>query len=323
MKKYSIKNRDLEVALLSYGATVQSLKFRGVDVALGFDTLEEYQADGNYLGSTVGRNANRIPGAKFTLNGKEYRLSQNNGDGHHHGGFLGLSKKEWAIAHHSEDAITFQIALADGEEGYPGNMEISVTYALADAGLEISYRAQSDADTVFNPTNHTYFNLSGCGAPTIEDHLLWIDADAFTPLNETLDTTGEIRPVEGTPFDFRIAHPIGARIREEDEQIRLAHGYDQNFCLNGEGYRRVASAYSPISGIRMDCYTDRPGLHLYTATGLETKSGKTGPFSPGMAFCLETQCYPCAILHPHFPSPVLRAGEIFESTTAYHFMLEK
>lgn len=322
MNKYVIKNEFLEAAILPYGATLQSLLFAGVDVAVGYDTEEEYRQGGNYIGATVGRNANRIAGARFILNGREYALSQNQPDGgHHHGGFCGLDKKEWRVLEHRPDALRLGVSLADGEEGYPGGMEITVTYALEGAALNIIYEAVSDRDTVFNPTNHTYFNLEGIGSQSAMDHRLWINADCFTPVNATLDPIGEIRALDGSPLDFREERRIGDRIDGEDEQLKLAFGYDQNYCIKGEGFRHAATLYAPQSGIRMECHTDRPGMHLYTANFFADLQGKGGiALKDRMAVCLETQCYPAAIHHPAFPSPILKAGEPFYSITSYRFV---
>ncbi len=318
MNKYIIKDQDLEAAILPYGAAVQSLKFKGIDVALGYETLEEYKKYPDYMGATVGRVANRIRSASFILNGKNYALSVNQPDGgHHHGGITGLDKKTWAVAAQSPNSITLQTTLADGEEGYPGKMEIAVEYALKENALQITYRAKSDKDTLFSPTNHTYFNLDGGGS--VEDHLLQIHASFYTPVTPSLDPTGEILSVEGSPLDFRKEKPIGLQIEDPAEQMRRAEGYDHNFCLDGEGFRLAAVARSPKSGIRMECFTDRPGLHLYTANGLFAQTSKIGPLGPRMAFCLETQGYPNAANHPQFPSVALKAGEEFESVTRYRF----
>ncbi len=317
MKSYIIKDQDLEVTILPYGATVQSIRFLGKEMALHYEDIEDYIENPEYLGTTVGRVTNRIRSASFEWGGKVYRLSCNQPDGgHHHGGRTGLSKLEWLVRDYSESAITLAACPADGEDGYPGNLEVLVEYALRQNTLEITYRAKCDRDTPFSPTNHTYFNLES-GGP-IGGHRLWIDADGFTPVNETLDATGEIRSLSGSGLDFRTEKPLEQDIDAEEEQIRLAGGFDHNYCLNGTGYRKVASLYAPQSGIRMDCFTDRPCLQIYTANGLDH-----GNLTPRTAICLETQGYPNAVNFPQFPSIILKAGERFESKTGYRFKVEE
>lgn len=319
MEKYVIKNQLLEAVILPYGATLQSLIYRDTDVAMGFDTEEQYRAHDAYIGATVGRNANRIKGASFILNEEKYELSVNQPDGgHHHGGFCGLDKKVWKVLKHSESSLTLGVSLKDGEEGYPGNMEITVTYSVDANALNITYYATTDRDTVFNPTNHTYFNLDGIGSDSVAGHFLTVFADEFTPIDESLDTTGEIRAVEGTKLDLRKGAFLGSRWDSYEEQLRLAGGLDHNYCLRGEGFRHAATLIGG-SDFWMECHTDRPGIHIYTANFFDG-TGKGGyPLTPRKAVCLETQCYPGAILHNNFPSPVLKAGEEFHSVTSYRF----
>lgn len=317
MKKYVIEDQDLKVTLLDYGAAVHSIRFGTTEVALTHGELEDYIQNPDYLGVTVGRVANRNRTASFILNGKEYRLSSNQPDGgHHHGGAMGLSKRLWQVAAQSPSSITFATHLPDGEDGYPGNLEVAVEYALCQNTLQITYRARCDQDTPFSPTNHTYFNLAGGG--NIEGHTLWIDADRFTPVNQTLDAIGEVRSVEGSALDFRTEKPLGRDIGAEEDQLLFAEGYDHNYCLCGEGYRKAAALYCPQSGIRMECFTDRPCLQIYTANGLNYKGLK-----PRTAICLETQGYPNAVNFPQFPSIILKAGEEFRSVTGYQFKKKK
>lgn len=322
MKKITLSQGDLKVAVLTYGATLQSICYRGVDVALGYDTVEEYQKYDAYLGATVGRYANRIAEGKFTLNGAEYDVGCNEaGRGHLHGGKVGLDKKVWAIKEQQENRLVLTTSLTDGEEGYPGNMEIAVTFTVEEDTLRIVYDATADQDTVFNPTNHCYFNLNGGGS--IENHWLTVCADAFLPINEKMLPTGEIRPVAGTPFDFTTPKEIGKEIDAEEEQVRLGGGYDHTFILRGEGCRPAAKAESPKSGIIMECYTDLPGMQLYTGNFLNQPTGKWGAIGKRQGFCFETQFFPDSPNHPEFPSCTLKAGEPFHSVTVYRFEQKK
>ncbi len=321
MRKITLSQGNLTVTVLTYGATLQSIRFRGIDVALGYDTVEEYQQYGAYLGATVGRYANRIADGKFTLNGVEYDVGCNEkGRGHIHGGRIGLDKKIWTVREESETAVTLETALADGEEGYPGNMKVAVTFEVCDDTLRIIYDAISDADTVFNPTNHCYFNLNGSGS--IEDHKLVIFADSYLPVNEKMIPTGEVRSVKGTPFDFTAYKRVGQEIDADDEQIRLGGGYDHTFVLN-EGSGMKAKVEGDATGFIMACYTDMPGLQLYTGNFLDQPTGKKGPIGKREGFCLETQFFPDTPNRPAFPSCVLKAGESFRSVTAFEFWEKK
>lgn len=310
-EKYTVSQGDLSVSVLTYGATVQAVRYRGAEMVLGYDTLEEYQTLPGCLGATVGRYANRIAKGKFTLNGKEYDVGCNEeGRGHLHGGRIGMHMKMWQAEAAGKNALRFTHTLEDGEEGYPGKMEIAVLFTVENDALRITYEAVSDKDTVFNPTNHAYFNL---GSSSAEDHLLTIEADHFTPVDELLIPTGELRAVQGTPFDFTAEKLIGREIETEEEQLRIGGGYDHNFVLRGEGLRLAVTAVSPESGVTMECHTDMPGVQLYTGNFLEA------PFEKRQGFCLETQFYPDSPNQPGFPSVTLRAGERFFSVTEYRF----
>ncbi len=310
-EKYTVSQGDLAVSVLTYGATVQSICYRGVERTLGYHTLEEYQTLGGCLGATVGRYANRIAAGKFTLNGKEYDVGCNEaGRGHLHGGKIGMHMKMWQAEAVDDHTLRMRHTLEDGEEGYPGKMEIAVLFTVEQDALKITYQAVSDRDTVFNPTNHAYFNL---GSPSAEEHLLRVEADHYTPVDELLIPTGELRPVAGTPFDFTAEKPIGKEIDAADEQLAIGGGYDHNFAVRGSGLRLAATAFSPESGVGMECYTDMPGVQLYTGNFLEP------PFRKRQGFCLETQFYPDSPNHPAFPSAALRAGERFMSVTEYRF----
>lgn len=320
-EKYTIRGAaDLSVSVLTYGATVQAVHYKGVDVVLGYNSLKDYQKMGGYLGATVGRCANRIAGGKFTLNGVEYNVGCNEeGRGHLHGGKIGLDKKIWRAEPLSGSALRLTTVLADGEEGYPGELRVSVLFEVKENALRITYEALCDRDTVFNPTNHSYFNLNGQNGAPITNHLLEIYANAYTPVDDFLIPTGELRPLKGTAFDFTAAKPIGRDIDAEDPQIRLGGGYDHNFCLRGEGFRLAAAATSPVTGFRMECFTDRPGLQVYTGNYLENPVGKSGAIGKRQGFCFETQAYPDAPNHPAFPSATLPAGKPFRSVTEYRF----
>ncbi len=317
---YTIKNGDLEVSILTFGATLQSIRYQGVDVALGYNTLEEYQTNDGYLGATVGRYANRIAGGKFSLGGAEYDVGCNEeGRGHLHGGKVGLSHKFWNAEVAGENAVRMTNLMADGEEGYPGNMAVAVTFEVEADTLRLIYEAKSDADTVYNPTNHCYFNLNGeTGAPIL-NHIMEVKASAMTPVDAVLIPTGELRAVEGTPFDFTVAKPIGQDIEKEDDQLALGAGYDHNFCVDGEGLRDAAILQSPDTGIKMVCRTDLPGVQIYTGNCTGDRAGKNGPIGKHSGVCLETQFYPDSPNQPAFPSCTLKAGEEFKSVTEYCF----
>ncbi len=318
--EYVVGNGELEVSLLDYGATIHAIRFAGRDLCLGFDDLDGYKTCTSYQGATVGRYANRIAAGKFTLDGVQYDVGRNEaGRGHLHGGKAGLNTKIWRAEPLEElPGVRFSTTLADGEEGYPGNMDISVAFSLEGGSLKISYDAVSDKDTVFNPTNHTYFRLGGENILSTE---LRIFAEYITPVDELLIPTGELLPVAGTPFDFTSAKPIGRDIDDPHPQIATCHGYDHNFVLGmTRSPRHAVSAYCPESGISLDCFTDMPGIQLYTSGGLSEKSGKGGvPLSKYAGFCLETQYFPDSPNRPEFPSATLRAGERFASETLYRF----
>lgn len=314
----------LAASLLTYGATLQALTFGGRDVVLGYDTLDEYRTHESYQGATVGRYANRIAGGRFVLGGVAYDVGCNEGGrGHLHGGREGFDKKLWdaeTLEDRGEPSVRFSYTAADGEEGYPGQLEVAVTFTVTrDNALRIRYEASSERDTVLNLTNHAYFNLNGYDGGDVLDTSLRIEADAYTPVDERLIPTGERRPVADTPFDFRQAKPIGRDSGAADDQLALGGGYDHNFVL-GDGFKRAVTATAPRSGIRLECWTDQPGVQLYTANGLDVPAGKGGiALYRHQGFCLETQHFPDSPNHPDFPSTMLRAGELFESVTEYRF----
>lgn len=313
--------RGTRAAVLDYGATLQSLLFQGTDVVLGFDDMVGYETQDAYVGAVIGRVANRIGGGRFHLNGKEYKLYVNNAPNHLHGGKAGFDKKIWRTEPR-EDGLHLFLTSPDGEEGYPGRLDVEVRYALDEEdGLEISYFAKTDCDTLVNLTNHAYFNLNGHDAGTLDGQEVQIFADSFTENDENCLPTGRILPVEGTPMDFREMRPILEQINEPDMQLENGNGYDHNWALDGEGFWECARAHSRRSGITMRVFTDQPGMQFYTANFLKPeREGKGGArYAPRAAFCMETQCFPDAVRHENFPSPILRAGERYERRTVYRF----
>lgn len=290
------------------------------DICLGFDSMESYANDNASLGAVVGRVANRIKDGVFSLNGKTYQLAVNNGTNHLHGGLIGYGSKAWE-AKIKDDKLIMTLYSRDGEEGYPGNLTLSVTYGWSeDNELSILYEASTDADTLFNVTSHGYFNLNGEGSGDILSHELFIDADQITELDDSQAPTGVFLPVDGTPFDFRTMHTIGKLMPSDHEQLQKFGTYDHNFVINGTGLREAAVLQSRESGIRMTCFTDQPGLQLYVANQPIDFAGKDGKtYERHTSVCLETQHFPDAINHENFPSIVLTPEAPFRSKTLYHF----
>lgn len=291
-----------------------------IDVCLGLNGCEEYLKDDASLGAVVGRCANRIANGVFTLNGQTYQLAINNGPNHLHGGPTGFATRVWN-AKISGDKVIFSRFSPDGEENYPGNLNVSVTYGWSeDNELSIAYEATTDQDTVFSVTSHGYFNLSGQGSDTVLDHELHIDADQMTESDPYQCPTGKLLSVENTPFDFRKFKTIGQDFENSDPQFTICGTYDHNLLLNGSGLREAAILQSPVSGIRMTCFTDQPGIQVYVPNYVLHQKGKNNIDYPAFSsVCLETQHYPDSIHHPEFPSVVLKADETFKSKTLYHF----
>lgn len=313
------------VEILNFGCrlvkiVVPNRKGEMTDVCLGFDTSESYEQDNASLGAVVGRVANRIKDGHFSLNGKEYQLAINNGSNHLHGGIVGYGSKCWDAAV-KDDKLVLTMRSADGEEGYPGNLVLTVTYGWSeDNELSILYEATTDTDTLLNVTSHGYFNLNGEGSSEVLSHELFIDADMITELDDTQAPTGKLIPVEGTPFDFRTLHTIGKFLSSDHEQLQKFGTYDHNFVINGTGLREAAVLQSKESGIRMTCFTDQPGIQLYVANGANPLPGKGGKiYERHTSVCLETQHFPDAVNHENFPSIVLTPHEPFRSKTLYHF----
>jgi aldose 1-epimerase len=325
--RFVLTNGRVEVDLMSYGAAIISVRApdrdgRIEDVVLGFDTLDDYLTRSRFFGTIVGRVGNRIARGRFTLDGVEYRLAVNNGANHLHGGNRGFDKVLWRTEPFERDGATgiaFSYTSVDGEEGYPGMLEASVTCTLTPGNeLVLRYQATCDKPTPVNLTNHSYFNLAGRGHGDILRHQLMLDADRYTPVDETMIPTGEIAGVEGTPFDFRTPTAIGARIDGADQQLRRGNGYDHNFVLNGApgALNLAALVVEPESGRTLQVSTTEPGVQFYSGNNLDFE--RNG-FERRGAFCLETQHFPDSPNQPQFPSTTLRPGRTYESTTVFIF----
>ncbi len=330
---HTLQCGDLSCQIITFGGSLQSLRVpdrtgKPVDVLLGFDALEPYRTHGKSLGALVGRYANRIGGAAFTLNGTVYTLAaNNNGVNHLHGGRVGFNQRVWTVEDAGADRLTLSLFSPDGEEGYPGNLTVRAAYLLTEEGLTIEYRAVCDRDTVCSLTNHAYFNLSGHDSGPVLDQTIQLLADFYTPTDPLSIPTGEIAPVEGTPMDLRQPTPIGARIDEDFPQLLQAGGYDHNWIPNGEPgtLRPIARAASAATGITMEVLSTLPGVQFYTGNYLDgCPAGKGGAaYANRWGFCLETQFYPDSPNHANFPSCVLRAGEELRHTAAFRFTTEQ
>ncbi len=322
----------LQTQILDYGAIVASLRVpdregRLADVVLGFDRLEPYIASSPYFGAVVGRYANRIAGGRFVLDDTEYRLAANNGPNHLHGGVLGFDKVRWqseAFVTDVSEGVVLRHVSPDGDEGYPGNVSAKVVYTLtSDGELAVEFKATTDKATPINLSQHSYFNLAGNG--DIGGHLLTLGASRYTPVDANLIPTGEVVSVAGTPFDFREATPIGRHIDADDEQIRRGGGYDHNFVLDRDtaGLSRAARVVEPQSGRVLEVYTTEPGLQFYSGNALDGAAiGRAGePYARRSGFCLETQHFPDSPNQAHFPSTILRPGQVYRSRTVFRFAL--
>lgn len=326
---YTLTNeRGLEVSIITYGGAITSLKTPDRDgnfddIVLGYETLAEYTSNPRYFGALIGRHANRIAAGKFSLNGSNYHLPQNNGVNHLHGGFNGFDKRVWN-AHDEGEVLHLSYFSKDGEENYPGNLSAEVDYRLLDDELRIDYRATTDRDTLVNLTNHSYFNLRGEG--TILDHQLTLNADTFTPVSKDLIPTGEIRSVDETPMDFRKGKAIGAQIIDAYDQLGFTGGYDHNFVVNDyDGSLRSAGRlYESSTGRVLEVLTTQPGMQFYSGNFLDgSLVGRSGMVYVKYAgLCLEPQHFPDAPNHSSFPSTVLRPGEEYKQTTVFRFSAE-
>jgi aldose 1-epimerase len=334
---YTLTNTGgMEVAITNYGGVVVSIKApdrsgKFADVVLGFDTFDAYLNNTPFFGVLVGRYGNRIAKARFTLDGHEYHLAANDNGNTLHGGLKGFDKRLWNakdVSTKEVPALELTYLSKDGEEGFPGNLSVTVTYSLTPKNeLKIDYAATTDKDTVLNLTNHSYFNLAGQGEGDILSHLMMINGDRFTPVDATLIPTGELKSVAGTPLDFRKPTAIGARIDADDQQIKFGRGYDHNFVLNRKGGELILAARvtEPSSGRVLEVLTTQPGLQFYTGNFLDgTIHGKVGKVYPRRsAFCMETQRFPDSPNQPQFPTTVLKPGKHFQSTTVFRFSTVK
>lgn len=329
---YTMENdAGTKVSVSDFGATLVRVivadkegKFR--DVVLGYNSSAEYEAGGGALGATVGRHANRIGGASFTLNGITYELCRNDNGNNLHSGNDVYQKRIWEVKETAEDHITFALHSPDKDQGYPGTLDLTVTYGLSeDSTVTIHYEGIPDQDTIVNLTNHSYFNLNGHESGTVLGHHVILNADAFTPADAESIPTGEIRSVEGTPMDFRSGKKLGADIDADYEPLHFGGGYDHNWVLkNGGRFDKVAEVTAEESGITMEVYTDLPGVQMYTANFLDNEPGKDGAvYGKRSAVCLETQYYPDAVHHENFPQPICRKGEKYDTRTAYRFLSQK
>ena len=322
--------------ITNYGGIVVSLSVpdrnrKLADVVLGFNDLESYLKGHPYFGSLIGRYGNRIAKGRFSLDGVEYKLATNNGPNHLHGGIKGFDKVVWTpkpATTKTGAALTLTYLSKDGEEGYPGNLNVEVVYTLTNSNeLRIDYSATTDKDTVINLTHHSYFNLAGEGNGDILSHQLTLKANRFLPTDATSIPTGELRNVTGNPFDFTTEHAIGERINQTDQQLQFGNGYDHNWIVNGNpGLLRIAAeVYEPTSGRLMQVWTTEPGIQFYTGNFLDgTLTGKSGkPYPRRSGFCLETQHYPDSPNQPKFPTTTLRRGATYTSTTIYRFLVRR
>lgn len=332
---YLLKNANgMEVTVTNYGGRIVSVMVPDKegnmqDVVLGYDSIADYMAVNNDFGATIGRYANRIANGKVTIEGVEYDLPTNNFGHTLHGGPNGFQKQIFKGMQPDSQSVVLTYLSVDGEENFPGNLNVKVTMTLTDDNaIDIAYEAETDKETVVNLTNHSYFNLSGDPSQTILDHMLTIHADEYTPVDRTFMTTGAIEKVEGTPMDFRTAMAIGEKIDQYDfEQLKNGDGYDHNWVLNTKGdvSMLAASVWSPVTGIRLDVYTNEPGIQIYSGNFLDgTATGKKGiTYQKRAAVCLETQKYPDTPNKPDWPSAYLKPGEKYTSRCIYKFSVQE
>lgn len=330
---YTLRNRNgLAAQITNYGAIIVSLfvpdrNGQMADIVLGYDSVYEY-INGNspYMGAICGRTANRIAGGKFKLSGKEYTLAVNNGPNSLHGGITGFSKVVWDVVFSSDTALKMEYLSPDGEEGYPGNLKVSVLYSLTDENeLRLDYSGRTDATTILNLASHSYFNLSGEGAGSVYDHLLMINGDFYTPTDETSVPTGEIKSVSWTPMDFTVPKRIGLDIDADDSQLKYGYGYDHNWVLRHRpGTLGLAAVvHDQSSGRVMEIFTTQPGVQFYSANWLNGEPGKSGKkYARRSALCLETQHFADSVNKPHFPSVILNPGEDYQHSCVHKFSIK-
>ena len=329
---YTLKNSNhVTMKVTDYGATLVSLLVPSKDgqlkdVVLGYDDVTGYEEHTSYFGATIGRNGNRIKDSRFTIDGKEYKIDENENHNNLHSGKNGFNSVIWEVREHTDNSITFYHYSTEEEQKFPGNMQITVTYTITeDNTLHIVYNGKADADTIMNCTNHSYFNLNGHESGSVEGQILQILADAYTPVADSASIpTGEIAPVEGTPMDFRTEKTIGQDINADFEQLHFTGGYDHNYVLGRPGEKKVmANAYSKESGIAMEAATDCCGVQFYAGNFIGEQAGKDeAAYHDRSGFCLESQFYPNAVNEPDFPSPVVKAGDTYHTETTYRFYLK-
>ncbi len=334
VERYTLTNANgIELKAISYGGIITSLRVpdrtgKMDDIVLGFDSLDGYLKDPPFFGAIIGRYGNRIGKGQFTLDGKTYKLATNNGPNHLHGGNKGFDKVVWTVEPVGRNGLAFSRVSPDGEEGYPGNLQVRVTYTLTDKNqLIVDYRASTDKATPVNLTQHSYFNLAGQASGDILGHELTLHADRYTPVDDTLIPTGELAPVDGTPFDFRKPTVIGARINNDDPQLKAGKGYDHNWVLNrsGNGLQPAARVVEPKTGRTLEISTTEPGIQFYSGNFLDgTISGKSGAvYKHRTGFCLETQHFPDSPNKPKFPTTTLRPGAEYRTQTVFTFGVTK
>ena len=322
---YKLDNgKGLSAEIITYGGILRTLTFDGTDVVLGRDSLEEYMNNTGCYGALIGRNSNRIANGEFTLNGVKYTLAKNNGNNNLHGGLVGFGKRVWdsKAIDKEEPSLVLTLVSADGDEGFPGKVKVKVTYTLtSDNAIKIHYEGKSNRDTLLNMTNHTYFNLNGHASGTVDNHTLKMASGFYTPNTPECMPYGVVEKTEGTPFDFTEGLRLGDGFASDHEQIKLFSGYDHNFALDGCGYREFATLSGDKTGIIMTAYTDRPAVQIYSGNGIDServcKEGAKYPRHGGV--CLETQVFPNAMEYSHFPSPILKKGEKYDTVTAFRF----
>lgn len=328
VEELTLRDGAFSCQIITYGGAVRTLTVpdrtgNPVDVVLGFDTLDAYQRQDKYLGALIGRYANRIAGACFTLNGEMYPLVANDGPNHLHGGPAGFDRRVWAVKKLTMHSATLSLFSPDGEEGYPGNLQVQVIYTLQGGTLEIEYFAQTDKDTLCNLTNHTYFNLSGHASGPVMGQYIQLMAERYTPAEAGSIPTGIIALVDDSPMDLRIPQPIGAHVDDSFDQLTMAGGYDHNWVVDGEKgiLRPAARAWSPKTGILLKMETTLPGVQFYSGNSLNgCPVGKGGtPYSRRWGFCLESQFFPDSPHHSGFPTAILAAGAEYHSKTIYRF----
>lgn len=327
--QYSLKNEGgIEVDIITYGGRITSLRTpdkngKKKNVVLGFDSLEQYEKENPFFGALVGRYGNRIAKGTFSIGDEDYTLAKNNGENSLHGGLKGFDKKVWeAKISENENAVSLILTYVseDMEEGFPGNLQTTVTYTLTtDDSLEVLYEATTDKATVVNLTQHAYFNLSGDFSTSILDHVVEIEADKFLPVDGGLIPTGELRPVDNTPFDFREPKTVGQNIDDDNEQLKLGGGYDHCWVLNGDGFRKIASVYHSGTGRFLEVLTDEPGVQFYTGNFLDgtLPAPNNGKYGKRSGLCLETQHYPDSPNQQDFPSVVLNPGDKYMTKTTF------